>query len=413
MSVAHPPARRRQRSHRRAHRSLVHHLAFAPAVLLLVACAAGERDGRAEPLVRDSAGVTIVEHPAELTAPVEWTLTLDDAVRLEGEFDGVRHGVRMADGRVIVADGDSRSLRIHAADGAPLASVGRAGGGPGEFRGISSLSRWPGDSLLAWDIQQRRLTLFDDQGNLGRTFALATSTDVPFGNVQGVFADGSMLTTGFVAGGGPEPGRSRSQAPVHRFRRDGTLETTYPFMTGGEAFFDVFDGGFSVTAALFARSATPHVGQALLVEADNERFELRLRATSGELQRIVRRGGVTPAITPELRAAVVEHTLAALPNDETRERRRPALESMPVPERLPAFGRVHVDRLDHVWVEEYAPIPGERSTWWVFASDGALVARATMPQRVTVLEVGPDYMLGGHRDALDVEEVVVMRLRRG
>jgi hypothetical protein len=85
---------------------------------LLAACSSGDRRVSAEPTVRDSAGITIVEHPETLAAGAEWTLSLESAVRAGGEFARVRHGVRFGDGRFVVADGDSRSLRFHGADGA-------------------------------------------------------------------------------------------------------------------------------------------------------------------------------------------------------------------------------------------------------------------------------------------------------
>ncbi len=383
------------------------------ALLLLAACSDGTGNARGEPVVRDSAGVAIVEHPVELPARDEWTIALDGAVRMADDFSRIRYAIRLEDGRIVVADGDSRTLRFFDAEGASLGVTGRQGGGPGEFRDISFMSRWPGDSILVWDLQQRRLSLHDDQGTLVRTFAPATSTDVPFGNVRGVFGDGSMLATGFVAGGGPQPGRQRSASPAYHFQPDGSLDVAYPFMVSGEGFFEVFEnGGFSAIAALFPRSTMLYAGREILVEADNERFDLRIRTPSGELQRSIRRAGQTPPITSALRQAAVEHALETMPNAAARDRRRPTLETMEVPAFLPAFDRVHVDRMDHLWVEEYATIPPERSTWFVFAPDGTLVARATMPHRLTPMEIGRDYLLGVHRDELDVEEVVLVRLVR-
>jgi hypothetical protein len=122
-----------------------------------------------------------------------------------------------------------------------MVSIGRSGGGPGKFRDISSLSPWPGDSLLAWDIQQRRLTPFDHEGMLGRSFTLATTTEVPFGNGRGSFADGSVLAIGSGVGGAPRPDRTRAEVPVYRFTRDGSPDTTYPFLIVSEAFIDQFD----------------------------------------------------------------------------------------------------------------------------------------------------------------------------
>lgn len=384
-------------------------------LLLLTGCASDSGGTRAEPVRRDSAGVAIVEHPAELVAPAEWTITLDSAVRLAGEFSRVRYGVRFTDGRLAIADGDSRTLRVFAPDGTLQHVGGRDGAGPGEFRGITYMNRWLGDSVLVWDVQQRRLSVFDDTVAFVRSFALQTDSTTPFGNVQGVFADGSMYATGFSTfpgGGGPQPGRQRSDTPAYRFAADGRLDTTYSVMLSGEGFFRVFnDGGFSVMTPLFARLSTLHAGREILVHADNEQFDLRVYSPAGALQRSIRKLGTPAAITPSLRSAVVAHRLAELPSEADREREREALETMDVPATVPAFGRVLLDRDDRLWVEEFAAVPGDRSVWLVFTPEGTLVARATMPQRLTPLEIGRDYLLGVERDELDVESVVVIPLR--
>ncbi len=388
----------------------------ALALLLLGGCATDNASARTEPVVRDSAGVSIVEYPAELAPRTDWTIGLDDAVRMEGEFSQVRYGVRLDDGRVVVADGDSRTLRFFGADGALQHTTGRAGGGPGEFRSITYMSRWRGDSVLVWDVQQRRLSVFDDAGVFTRSFALLTDSTTPFGNVHGVFEDGSMYASGFSSfpsGDGPQPGRQMSDSPAYRFDADGRLATTYPFALSGEGFFSVFEnGGFSVMSPLFARSTTLKAGRTILVHTNNEHFDLQVRTPSGELQRIIRRAGTPAPVTPALRDSVVAHLLAELPNESARERNRGPLETMDVPATVPAFGRVLLDRDDRIWVEEYAAIPGETSVWLVFARDGALVARATMPQRLTPMEIGTDYLLGVERDALDVESVVLITGRR-
>jgi len=114
----------------------------------------------------------------------------------------VRYGARLADGRLadgrlVVADGDSRTLRFFGADGTLQRTSGRVGSGSGEFRSITYMSRWRGDSVLVWDVPQRRLSVFDDAGAFARSFALVTDSAPPFGNVHGVFEDGSMYASGF------------------------------------------------------------------------------------------------------------------------------------------------------------------------------------------------------------------------
>jgi len=46
-------------------------------------------------------------------------------------------------------------------DGAPRGEIGRRGNGPGEFTGVWSVEVVPGDTVLVWDVQPSRLTLFE------------------------------------------------------------------------------------------------------------------------------------------------------------------------------------------------------------------------------------------------------------
>jgi hypothetical protein len=63
-------------------------------------------------------------------------------------------------GRVYLADAGRRKVTVLGPDASPLMDIGREGSGPGEFRNVSSVEILPGDSLLVYDGQLARLTLF-------------------------------------------------------------------------------------------------------------------------------------------------------------------------------------------------------------------------------------------------------------
>lgn len=80
--------------------------------------------------------------------------------------------VRLPDGRFVVADGPR--LFVLSAEGALLSAIGRAGGGPGEFRVIDGLATAGGDTVLVWDGRQRRLTwLRASTGRVLKTMSVA------------------------------------------------------------------------------------------------------------------------------------------------------------------------------------------------------------------------------------------------
>jgi hypothetical protein len=79
---------------------------------------------------------------------------LQEVVRI-GSVDGeiILNRVRDLDvgpnGDVYIAQGDDQRITVFGPDGEPKASIGRAGGGPGEFRAAPTRVTWRGDTLIA------------------------------------------------------------------------------------------------------------------------------------------------------------------------------------------------------------------------------------------------------------------------
>ena len=88
------------------------------------------------------------------------------------------------------------------------------------------------------------------------------------------------------------------------------------------------------------------------------------------------------------------------------------LSDMPIPETMPAHGRVRTDDLGYLWVEDYRA-PGEESaTWTVFEPDGIAIARVAFPERFDPLQIGEDYVLGLWEDPFDVQHLRLHALTR-
>jgi hypothetical protein len=81
---------------------------------------------------------------------------------------------------------------------------------------------------------------------------------------------------------------------------------------------------------------------------------------------------------------------------------------------MPAYAALLVDPPGNVWVQE-TQRPGDRdggAEWTVFDRRGRLVATVRTPPGLTVRQVGPDWILGTHRDADHAEHVRLHRLER-
>src|SRR6185436_12557272 len=83
---------------------------------------------------------------------------------------GFLTGVRLSDGGVAVTD--DWSVRVFDARGRLLHTVGRRGHGPGEFYQIQAMCRTRGDTLLASDPGNNRITVLDRNGRIVRTIPL-------------------------------------------------------------------------------------------------------------------------------------------------------------------------------------------------------------------------------------------------
>ena len=175
------------------------------AAVLLAACS-GERTATNVPIVRDSAGVRIVENtgPAWSEA-TRWRLSDESVLTIgapeaetEYQLFGVRGLVRLLDGRIVLPNTGSQEIRWYDAQGVHVRSVGGEGEGPGEFTGLGWLGVLPGDSIIAYDARQRRLSLFDPSGVFVRSSLVEVGRwpAMQYPVFSAVLSDGSILATG-------------------------------------------------------------------------------------------------------------------------------------------------------------------------------------------------------------------------
>ncbi len=87
-------------------------------------------------------------------------------------FGNVSGAVRLGDGGVVVADEQSRHVRMFDAVGEHVWTSGREGEGPGDYRGLWLLRGCPGAAVTVYDWRIKRITELDSDGSVVYTRTL-------------------------------------------------------------------------------------------------------------------------------------------------------------------------------------------------------------------------------------------------
>lgn len=367
-------------------------------------------------IVRDSAGVRIVENTSPLWQDgQEWHLGEEPVVDIGGgdteedQLFRVRDATRLGDGAIAVADGGSNEIRVFSRTGQHRWTVGRSGDGPGEFRRLSQVARFRGDSLIGFDLSIGRVTVIDRDGIVSRVMS-TYSRDV---RMREVYALSDSTLIGVVPGGRSainEGLHRRLQYIVRLAANTGAPIDTVTLYPGSEV-FDFSGGGFvGSILPLFGKSSyvAVHQGRVLVGTADSMSYSVF--TDSGRLERIVR----VPGYDLTLTAAQIERERAPRLAEvaDMPQIMRNAVAGLPRPSTRPAYADLVVDSEGFVWVAAYHGFtePDQPTDWEVFAEQGKWLGTVRMPPRLTVYEIGRDYVLGLWRSDLDVEHVQLYEL---
>lgn len=396
---------------------MTNHLLPLLVVVTFAACASDTGRG-SDTIVRDSAGVEIVEsiRPAwnETTA---WRISAEPIVQIgveagaeEYQLANVRGALRLDNGTIVVMNGGSAEIRYYDDSGRHIATGGGRGDGPGELgSGFVEVWPWPGDSVAVWDTRNRRLTIFDSTGETdgGQTFRLPANA---FPRAVAILEDRKLFGMQPVLGSRPPTG------PIGQMVRDTLVFAAYP--PDGQEPQEV--------ARLLTREVwnyrwqgrtlpghrLPNVSPAYAVHRERFYYTLgelpqnRVFTITGDLARIVRPQLHGRPVTDLTVEAVIEQLMRNAPDDsDARREYRAVYDDAPWFEVLPAYRRLLVDRESNLWAKEYAEPGTQTSRWFVFDQRGRWQGTVQFPDRFEPQDIGSDYVLGVWRDKLDVEYV--------
>ncbi len=385
------------------------HIPAALLALPAIACQPDAATGGLHSQLRDSAGIRIVEnaqppHSSRLARRIGPEPSLSIGV-LEGDephmLFAVRDATRLADGRIVVANGGSAELRFFDSNGSHLGTRGGRGEGPGEFRELGNVAPWPGDSLVAWFAPGWPISVFEGDGNYGRTFGINDGTRPWRFRPDSPTRDGL-----FLAVLAPED----ADTLVLELRDDeggvrsslGTHPGSEPYLMHEGTDREMLDW------KVFGREPVWRVWGDLVAVGVSSRYEIKALEADGSLARIVRREHNPRAVTS---AEVDAHIEGRRFFSEASRRE---YRSVPVAEHFPAFTSIMSDALDHLWVREYDLPRQDRPAplWTVFDSEGQVLGFVETPTGFSIYEIGADYILGKSVSELGVESVQLWPLER-
>ena len=380
-------------------------------------------------VARDSAGIRIVEVLAEPSTVPEWTL---DSVPLR-MLTGMETGDETAfafvgpvrflpSGGVVIADVASSRLLIYDAEGRYVRSLGRRGDGPGELRRLESITVDQNGTIATFDPSLRRLSFWNPDTGFVRSISVADGGSLESWPADAAPRLDSQLVVFQLAATPqdsvpPGSGIRRRQMRAHLTLRDsvaGILKVSPRFAGMYSGLDDRGELRLPFSNRPFVALAKDRVyfgsGESFQVTYLDTAFN-----TAGEIRWPARDERLTSEEVERVRAeAIALVSRRPLPDKPFARYFAPEI----LPTNRPSIGRVFVDREGRLWIERFEAIrmgtatqkPGDQ--WSILSEDGVPLAILRLPSSTRLEDVRDEDVVVVRRDSLDVQTVVVYRLKR-
>lgn len=368
----------------------------------------------------------------QASALPDWRLAQEPRVQIGVPYGDERYllsdvvsGVLLPDGRIVAAEINTPRLRFYDQDGQHLHDVGGRGEGPGEFQILVKVAPYRGDSLVAYDMGLRRLSIFDRDGRFVRSVQVPPmSGRVPGSGwvpdqsccaLAGVTREGAFvfLLPAMI----PIAGQSErwSQGTIVRLAEDGSAVDTLAVRPSQE-FVSHADSPYGVRvvhhSGLLHAVATGEHG----FVGNGVSYETEVLGSDGAQQSTIRVDRDPVPVTPELRRMEMEELLDRYASEPARLDVVLEMRDVRWAEHLPAYTRLRTDDEGNVWVfEPSVPGTGDPPIFTILRPDGTALGRLPWPtaELGQPLHLGRDAVLTVATDSLGVPSLRVYDLERG
>jgi hypothetical protein len=282
---------------------------------------------------------------------------------------------------------------------------------------LASLGPAPGGGVWAYDFPLRRVTLLSADGDAVELSRLPPEPATL--NAVGMLPDGSLVLRQLwgarAVAEAVATGLRRDDVAFILFRAGSSADTlavdTLALVPGREIYVTDEGGRGVMSTPLFPHNSVGAVRGGRLVVGTQDRFELDEYGTDGHLARRIRASTGDLSVGPDDIDDYIDRYAAGV-EAERRPGIRAMLEGLPTPERRPAYGDLVADRTGCLWVADWSVLGEAPARWTVLDPSGRWLGSVNMPDNFTPYDIGPDWIVGVEKDAMDVEYVVEYPLER-
>lgn len=318
----------------------------------------------------------------------------------------VYSGFLASDGRIVLGNSGTAQVRFYDAGGRHVASSGREGSGPGEFRSINWLGRLPGDSILVFDMRMRRFSVLDAGGRFSRSFNETGASPL---RPLGQFADGTVLVAAEQQYDPRAPaGVVRDRMILLRMDGTGEVRDTLGAFPGAEWFLYDHPDSFRSTQLPFGRSGLVAVSDTVFFYATSDSSEVSVFSRTGALVRTIH----VPAAPRQLTQEEAESYLAQIEDGPERSAIRRFLRQERGRRNAPLLSALRTDRAGNLWVRLQADPRQETAEWVALSAAGARLGRVRTPATWQPLDVHDGLVLVREFDEDGVESVSLREVVR-
>lgn len=366
---------------------------------------------------RDSAGIEIIEAMRPLWGDsILWHIDPEPLVDLTLTGSGPAHEFfrsgsmkQRPDGSLVIADRNSREVRLFSADGEFQGSFGGRGDGPGEFDRLQRIEN-AGDTLLA--LGGGRVAVVAPDLTVLETFNVDRFThDLHYLGAGGVLPEAHPRPRpqALVSGSG----LTRPPQPLLVLDLEGTQIDSIGETHGNESYVHARDDEYGAAEPLFGKESHVDALEGRIFRGSSDMMQVEELDRTGSVVRILRIPGYPLELSDALVAAEREARIEAVPEALPAFLRR-MVEDFPTPTTRPAYDDILVDPSGALWLELYRGNveQDQPEEWLVLDADGTWLGSVEIPDRFTISDIRMETVLGVWRDELDVDHPQVLRLTR-